>query len=419
MALSVPAGYALGASAPRDVFTPRDARELAARLLACDEAGAAVVLFGGGTLQALANDPIRYDVAIDVRALDRVVDYEPRDLAIGVEAGMTVAAFDARLAAHGQFVPLDAPRAATATIGGTLASGWLGPRRATYGRARDYVIGTTVALADGTLASAGGMVVKNVSGYDLSKLYVGSLGTLAAIVRANFKTLPRPEVRRVALAALPDGTRIRAVAHMAGLDIEPVAALIVRGFVSEIDGRDGPEGRAFVLFEGSERTVERATRDVRSALGSAGVPETRLIDRDAPAAFANVLDAYVMTLGSRSATYRFPGTPDDLPERRDRVLRIARENELDLETIEDLCTGDLIARVSARETVDFPTRLATFESARRTTLANARVLAAPPQLRGALDAFSAEPQSLPKMRALKARFDPHRTLAPGRFIGER
>ena len=177
--------YALGTRLPDDVETPATLADLAALLRACDESGRAAVLFGGRTLQGLGAVPKRYDLAIDCTRLDRVVEHEPRDLTIALEAGCRVAA-------------LDAPRAAAATIGGTLASGWLGPRRATYGRARDFVIGTTVALADGTIAKAGGMVVKNVTGYDLSKLYVGSLGTLAAIGQANFKTLPLPAARRLA-----------------------------------------------------------------------------------------------------------------------------------------------------------------------------------------------------------------------------
>jgi glycolate oxidase FAD binding subunit len=408
--------YALGGITPGAAYLPRDASETAARLRECDEAGRAVVLFGGNTLQALANDPARYDVAIDLRGLNRIVDYEPRDLTIGVEAGVTVAAFDAALAEHGQFVPLDVPRGAVATIGGTLASGWLGPRRATYGRARDYVIGTTVALADGTLAKSGGVVVKNVSGYDLSKLYVGSFGTLGAIVRANFKTVPLPQTRRIALASLPEGTRTHAVANVAALDLEPAAALVIRGF-AEIDGRDAPEGRMLLLFEGSERSVERATRELRSALGAAGVPETRLIDREAPATFARVLDAYVARIGAQSTTYRSTGLPSDLSARVACALRAARANELGLETIEDLRTGDLIARVSGATGVGFDAGLAGFEAERRETLPDARVLAAAPQSRASLDAFSSQPASLAKMRALKASFDPRGTLSPGRFVG--
>lgn len=413
-----PKYYALGKHEPGEVQKPASLEALAAALGACDRTGRAVVLFGGRTLQGLGHAPERYDVAIDCTRLDRVIEHDPRDLTIGLEAGCTIATLEATLAAAGQFVPLDVPRAATATVGGSLAAGWLGPRRAAYGKPRDFVIGTTVVLADGTIAKAGGMVVKNATGYDLSKAYVGSLGTLAAIARANFKTLPLPAARRLAVAALPEGTRARAIGRLAGLAIEPVAALVVEGFTKTIEGQDGPDGRLIVLFEGSERTVDAATRELRSAIGAAGVPATQLIDRETAAAFARLLDAYVETLGSRSMTYRSAGRQSDAVPRLDAFARVGKANKLALETIQDLRTGDVIARLSARTVADFAARAPAFDSERRTALASAHVLAAPRTLRERLDAWGAPPAALPAMRALKERFDPHGTLAPGRFVGK-
>jgi len=412
-----PGGFALDERHPKAAYAPATDAEFAARLRACDANGEAVVLFGGGTLQGLGFAPERYDVALSCARLDAVIEYEHRDLTIAVQAGCTLAALERRLAAHGQFVPLDAPRIATATAGGTLAAGWLGPRRAAYGRPRDFVIGTTVALADGTLAKSGGMVVKNSTGYDVTKLYLGSLGTLGAILRVNFKTLPIPAARRLAIARLPEATRTRAAEHVAALAVEPTAALIVRGFADEVDGRDGVDGRMLLLFEGSERLVERATRELRSALGSAGVPETQLIDAGASAAFARIVDAYVSSRGRRSATYRSAGVPSDAPLRLEAFARVARVNELELESIEDARTGDVIARLSTASEDDFAERLIAFDGERRTVLSEARVIAAPATARARLDVWGAPPASLPTMRALKTRFDPNRTLAPGRFIG--
>jgi glycolate oxidase FAD binding subunit len=412
-----PAAFKLGDRIPKAAFAPANDAEVARRLRECDATGKAVVFFGGGTLQGLGHVPERYDLALSFARLDRVLEYEYRDLTIAVQAGCTVAALERELAARGQFVPLDAPRAASATVGGTLASGWLGPRRAAYGRPRDFAIGSTAALADGTIARAGGMVVKNSTGYDVTKLYVGSLGTLGAILRLNFKTLPIPAVRRLAVASLPESTRTRAAAHVSALALEPAAAVIVHGFEDEIEGRDGLDGRIVVLYEGSERLVDRATRDLRSALGSAGVPETRLIDNGAGAAFARIVDAYVESLGTRSATYRSGGLPGDAPPRLDAFARVARTNELHLETIEDLRSGDVIARVSAASGDAFGERLIAFDAERRTALAQARVIASPPAVRARLDAWGAPPSAMPAMRALKTRFDPNRTLAPGRFVG--
>ncbi len=409
--------YAIGTRAPKAAHVAESVEAVAALLRACDSEGRTVVLFGGGTLQGMGAVPSRYDVALDCSRLDRVLEHEPRDLTIAVEAGCTLAALERTLAAAGRFLPLDAPRALSATVGGTLASGWLGPRRAAYGRSRDFVIGTTCVLADGTIASAGGMVCKNVTGYDLSKLYVGSLGTLAALVRANLRTLAAPAARRLAIAPLPEGTRPRTIAHLAALSIEPAAALIVRGFAKSIEGTDGIDGRVFVLCEGTQRTVDAATRELRSALGSAGVPETRLVDRDAGTVFARLIDAYVERLGSRSITYRSFGSAAQATARLDAFERVARANGLDLETIEDLRTGDVLARISSRLTPEFAARALAFDAGRRTALAGARILAAPPRLRARLDAWGPAPASFAAMRAIKAQFDPRGTLAPGRFVG--
>jgi glycolate oxidase FAD binding subunit len=192
--------------------------------------------------------------------------------------------------------------------------------------------------------------------------------------------------------------------------------LLVRGF-AEIDGRPGPEGRLLVLLEGSRRTVDLATRELRSALGSAGVPETRLVDREAGATFANALDAYVALIGERSATFRSGGSLDDVAERAAMLADAAAASEFEIETIEDLCTGDVVARISAPSALKFRERLAEFEAQRRAICGSARVLAAPQRLRTLLEGFSDVPPSLAVMRALKERFDPRGTLSPGRFVG--
>ena len=139
--------------------------------------------------------PERADVTLDVTSLRGVVANERADLTLAVRAGTPLQDVATLLAAQGMFVPFDAPLPLYATVGGTLAAGWAGPRRHLYGRVRDYLIGSTIVLADGTVARAGGMVVKNVAGYDMSRLYVGSFGTLGVLAQANFKTIPASAAR--------------------------------------------------------------------------------------------------------------------------------------------------------------------------------------------------------------------------------
>ncbi|MBV8299386.1 MAG: FAD-binding oxidoreductase [Candidatus Eremiobacteraeota bacterium] len=401
--------YALGELMPARLVEPADAAEAAAALRGASDAGEAVVVFGGGTLQRAANAPSRYDVAVSTKRLTALHDYDPRDLTAGVGAGMTVADLQRALAQHRQFLPLDVPLAQQATVGGTLAAGWAGPRRAAYGRPRDLLIGTTVALANGTLASSGGMVVKNVTGYDMGKLYVGSHGTLGAIVRANFKVLPAPAVRRLAIAPFDEELRERALAHAIDVALEPVALLAIDGF-REAAGPAGP--RLVALLEGSEAVVDRATRELRSALGAAGIAETRLLDGDdAARAFQSVLDAYVARDGETSLTLLARGLPSEAAARAQRVRTAIRRAE----TIADLRTGDVVVRVREAAAASADDDAAPLDRVVRDVLGHASVLSSGAATRA--DAWGEAPATLLTMRALKAQFDPQGVLAPGRFVG--
>ena len=152
------------------------------------------------------------DAAISTAALRRVMEYEPRDLTISVEAGLPWSELTRLLAANRQMVPLDPPFADSATVGGVMAANRSGPRRRLYGTARDLVIGMRFATLEGKLVQSGGMVVKNVAGLDMAKLMIGSFGTLAAIAVVNFKLPPAPEIERSFLLpfdSLPDAMAAR------------------------------------------------------------------------------------------------------------------------------------------------------------------------------------------------------------------
>jgi len=131
--------------------------------------------------------------ALDLRAMREVLEYTPEDMTVSVEAGVTLTQLQARLAEHNQWLPIDPPGANTLTIGALVAANKSGPRRFGFGTIREHLLGIKVVLADGRVIKAGGKVVKNVAGYDLCKLFVGSHGTLGVIVEATFKVLPRPE----------------------------------------------------------------------------------------------------------------------------------------------------------------------------------------------------------------------------------
>ncbi|HEY9085108.1 MAG TPA: FAD-binding oxidoreductase [Candidatus Tyrphobacter sp.] len=397
-------------------IVPDSVEELCALLARCDAAGTKIVVAGGETLRGMGSPPSGHELVLQTTALRRIVSYRPADLTIAVQSGATLKSLATRMKREGQFVPFDAPKPAHATIGGTLAAGWAGPRRHRYGRPRDLLVGSTIALADGTLAHAGGIVAKNVAGYDMSRLYVGSFGTLGVLLQANFKTLPLPPVARAFIAPLPEATRSRAIAHVRALAVEPSVAAWIEGFTG-LQGDDGLEGRLFLLFEGTQALIERATRDLRSALGRAGVPETSIVDERARDLFDRFVDASISTVADRSMTYRIAATPDRVEacaiEARDHVRRFA----LDADVIADVMNGDVIVRASRRDTRDLALKFQVLDDALHAVEPRARVIAGDHPMRPALRVWGDEPNAIERMRALKARFDPRATLNPGRFVG--
>jgi glycolate oxidase FAD binding subunit len=176
--------------------SPSNPAELAAALRDAASNRQTIALSGNSTKRRMAGPIEPAAVEISTLALRRVIEYEPRDLTISVDAGLPWRELKLLLAAQRQMVPLDPPFSDGATVGGVIAANTSGPRRRLYGTARDLVIGMQFATLEGKLVQSGGMVVKNVAGLDMAKLMIGSFGTLAAIAVVNFKLLPMPEVER-------------------------------------------------------------------------------------------------------------------------------------------------------------------------------------------------------------------------------
>lgn len=271
--------YALNGLAPGAVRQPRTAEEVAEALREAARTGWAVVPWGSGLHQGIGHPPARYDLALDLTGLSRIVRHRPANLTVRVEAGMRLGDLNAALAEHGQWLPLDPPFGAQATIGGILAAGLSGPLRARYGAARDLLIGIRVALADGTLIQGGGEVVKNVAGYDLPKLFHGALGTLGVIVEAAFKLWPRPKAE--ATWAFGFARPEDALPLTLGMLRHPgfplaVEVLNARGWEAlqaRIDLPEDPGARVWVLVRagGWPALVERVGRDALEAAAGARV----------------------------------------------------------------------------------------------------------------------------------------------------
>ena len=186
------AEYAIDGVPPVMVVFPADEAQITDVLRLASEYRATVFPRGGGSHTFVGQTPARVDLVLSVQRLERQLDYEPADLTTTVQAGVRFLELQRALGGRGQFLALDPPVSATTTMGGMVATNVSGPRRLLYGTTRDMLLGLAVITVDGKRTKAGGRVVKNVTGYDLNKLYIGSLGTLAIIVELTYKLHPLP-----------------------------------------------------------------------------------------------------------------------------------------------------------------------------------------------------------------------------------
>jgi len=187
---------------------------------------AALRIRGGGTKDFYGNDA-RGEL-LDPRAHAGIVDYEPTELVVTARCGTPLADLHGLLLQQGQFLPFEAPAFGPgATLGGCIAAGLSGPRRASAGSLRDFVLGATILDGRGRLLSFGGRVMKNVAGYDVSRLLAGSMGTLGLILEVSLKVLPRPAAELTLVLEMPQAKALESMNRWAGLPL-PISATVWR-----------------------------------------------------------------------------------------------------------------------------------------------------------------------------------------------
>lgn len=186
---------------PEIVLSPNNVEQISEIMKVASKESLSVIPWGSGTKSALGNKPDRADIVISTKNLNRILEHGASDLVATTESGVTLEKFQSVLNKENQFLALDPPHAGRkATLGGIIATNDGGPERLRYGTLREFLIGLKVVRADGSVFKGGAKVVKNVAGYDLPKLYVGSLGTLGIIVEATFRLYPVPEYSETYIA---------------------------------------------------------------------------------------------------------------------------------------------------------------------------------------------------------------------------
>lgn len=385
--------------APGLVARPTSTAEVAAVLRAAAAHGLSVVPRGRGTKLSWGMPPASAAVLLDLAGLDGVTEHAAGDLIVSARAGTRLADVQQHVGAAGQRLAVD-ETVAGASIGGTIAAATSGPGRLVAGTVRDLLIGVTVVRADGVVAKAGGKVVKNVAGYDLGKLVVGSFGTLAVVTDATFRLHPVPRARRWVSAPVDDA------AHAHHLVQQVVHGQAVPAAV-EVDWPSGADGVLTVLLEGREAGVEARAAAVRGLLGDRAVesdqPPTGWATypwADAPGAGQTALKLTCVLSGLAA------------------VIGAAREGaEAPVSLRGSAGAGVLYAALPPGVPVDAVARtVERLREACRRHDGAAVVLDAPAEVKRAVDLWGPVP-ALDLMRRVKDQFDPDHRLSPGRFVG--
>ncbi|MBW3632847.1 MAG: FAD-binding protein [Chloroflexi bacterium] len=385
---------------------PVDAQEMADVLAEAAALGKAVTPIGGGTALTLGNPPERVDVALSTERLAGIIDYEPTDLVLSVGAGARFGDVQAVLAEHGQRLPLDPPGAGDATIGGLIATGRWGPLRYSAGTLRDLLIGISVAHPSGTVSKAGGMVVKNVSGYDMPRLYLGSLGTLGVVVSANFKVLPRPRAEATVIASYDDLLAAFAAASQLRGGRDPIAALEALFLNS---------GWALAThIEGRDETVDAVARRIVS--GAAG-DVTRLDEQESAGWWSAYVDQQHLAQADNAVLVRCGVRPKETAALASTIIDEMSELAISVPYLAaSPGLGTVVARLDLGG-AGSQEGLAKVQGALLSLADSVTILAAPPSWKRGIDVWGRLPEGFDVMQALRQQFDPERTINPGRFAG--
>lgn len=386
---SSPSGHAIDGVAPRTTSAPQSPQELHELLRESRDLG--VVLTANATKLDFGAAPSRYDLELNLSKLPRHLDHSPGDLVVRVSANTPLRELNAKLAMAGQRLSIDEV-VPDSTVGGVVATALTGPLRYRFGAVRDLLIGTGYVRADGISGKAGGVVVKNVAGYDLSKLLCGSYGTLAVLTECIFRLHPVPARSRVLVAALPTKTALVAADAIAGglADVTAIELNLVSGQAAELA----------ILIEGSELGSGRRAADVAKLIGD-NVEEVPSL----PTWWATLPGSLVIKVAFASA---FAAEVIEAIQRcvqSPRTIRGSIALGLCHVALDDTTSSEQLSTILS----ELRRALLPFEG-------SAQVLRGSGVQKADVDLFGLV-AGLEIMGRIKAQFDPNHTLGPGRFVG--
>jgi glycolate oxidase FAD binding subunit len=403
---------------PAAAVFPGSVEEVCAVVVAAAAAGIPVIAWGGGTAASVGTPPARPSLVLGLSRLNRLLEHEPGDLTTTVQAGITLGALQTALRARGQWLSLDPPDAERATVGGVIAADAAGPRRHLYGTARDLVIGLTVVTADGAVIKGGGKVVKNVAGYDLPKLFIGSYGTLGVIVEVTVKLRPAPEDERlvaIRFERLKDcGAAMRA---MLGSDLIPTAIEILDGAASATLGLAGGRPSLVAGFDGLPEQVQWQATELTAVVAPHGGRDATALASDA---WPRLCTAARAALPSPTAVMTFSVLPTLVADTIEQGTGIARQRGLASAWTAHAGVGIVTAALGGAgqppEAAAVVAVLTDWRAMARAGGGHATLVGAPLSVKSQVPVWDDPGAAARIMQRIKTQLDPGNVFNPGRFV---
>ena len=396
------AGDAVEGVEPSFVVEPGSVEEASEVMRLASSEGLAVAPRGSGTKMHLGDPPRELDLIVSSARLNEIIEYVPGDQVVRVQAGIKLADLQETLGESNQMLALDPPEQA-ATIGGIIAANSSGPRRYSYGTVRDLIIGIRIVLADGTIAKAGSKVVKNVAGYDLSKLFTGSLGTLGLIAEANFRLHPIRDVSRTVVAEIDGGPQevYAATSAVVRTQAEPTA----------IELRyDGDQKLIAVLVESIEGGIEAKIETISHVLGSHGTV------RDPQE--GGQLGPMLPSVEKEDALVKISTPPAELTAVLDSVLGAAERRGLSYPKLTGHAgTGVTFVGLSGGSVDDRAETIGELREIWSRRGGSVVLLEASRELKERVGVWGPPRDDIGLMGRVKDKFDSRGIMNPGRFVG--
>ena len=422
--------YAIDGKIPKIVVSPKDVESISKLLKYANETGLSVIPRSSGTKMDLGGIPKTLDVILSLQNLNRIIEYAPEDLIVTAQAGVKLADLQRTLAKNGQRLPLDPPYTDVATLGGIVSSNSSGPMRYRYGSCRDLLLGVRAATPSGAVIRSGGKVVKNVAGYDLRKLYIGSLGTLGVITELTFRLYPIPESEKTFIACVLDAKNAADLAgrvlnsELLPYAIEALNHEAARIVADEAGVQMGEVKLALALgFGDVDESVRRQVTTIEELARSSGASKSITIDEtrhESTWTTIRNLPRYIAARVPKLLACKVSVPISKALETCDRLEHLATEGGHANITSSHVGNGIIHLYLSA-ETSDAGALSTFISKARHLTSQTHGMLIVekcPPDVKPSVDVWGPSQTGAQLMQAIKSQFDPRGILSPGRFVGD-